>query len=204
MIPPKRSPGNGGAQVPAGPRPLAPHVAAQLQRHSPGPPGARPGGHRPNSAGLPVQASPDPSAGRTPAPHVQAALRHSPAAPPVRAHLSPATIQKADSGEKGQRDIAREEACSCPEGTVGSTICSNFSKWYVKMIGNTASGKVGDYYKSKRTQLRQPATDENIDQWADEETEFFDKQDFTTRMLAKTLSKEDRAKLMKAARDRKI
>lgn len=103
----------------------------------------------------------------------------------------------------GQRDRARKVACSSPEGSLGrAAICTNINNWWVRAIGNTCSGRVGELYERYRDFLKQPASDTNIATWADIETKFFQREGGCTALLGGMLSREGRIRMMKEARDR--
>jgi hypothetical protein len=103
---------------------------------------------------------------------------------------------------EGQRDKARRIACSSGSGSLGrAAICPNFDYWYVNIIGNWCAGQVGDLYENNKERLAQPATDANIESWADMETKFFQSQDRCTAALGRRLSASDRARRMEEARD---
>ena len=102
-----------------------------------------------------------------------------------------------------QRDKARLLACSAPSGSLGKeAICPNFDYWYVKAFGNLCAGQVGNLYENNTKSLEEPATDENIENWAGMETIYFQEQGGCTALLGSLLSRTDRIQRMKEARDK--
>lgn len=105
--------------------------------------------------------------------------------------------------DEGQRERARRVACNSPSGSLGkAAICPNFERWYVRALGNACSGRVGELYERNRATLAQPATDRNIEAWAELETRFFQREGGCTAVLGGMLSREGRIRMMKEARDR--
>lgn len=101
----------------------------------------------------------------------------------------------------GQRDKAKQIAFSCPPGSLGrEAIYPNFDRWYVRSIGNACAGSIGDLYERKRRELEQPATDKNIERWAEMETTYFQTQGGCTALLGSVFSGKTRAQMMKEAR----
>lgn len=102
----------------------------------------------------------------------------------------------------GQRSKARDIACASPPGSLGKdAICPNFDGFFVRIIGEFGSGEVGDFYERNRSALHQPATDQNIRDWAEKETIYFKRQGVITATVGRVLSTEDRIRLMTEARD---
>lgn len=107
--------------------------------------------------------------------------------------------------EEGQRRKAMRLACSAPSGSLGrDAICPNFDPSYVdKFYFNWCAGGVGDLYEKNKRTLEEPATDENIERWAEMETKYFRDQDTCTAILGGLLSQEKRVEWMKEARGRR-
>ncbi|MBZ4419903.1 hypothetical protein [Myxococcus sp. RHSTA-1-4] len=64
-----------------------------------------------------------------------------------------------------------------------------------------AAGAVGDFYEQQRELLYQPATDENIREFARRETEFFGTQPWLARNVGGLMSAETRAELLTYSRN---
>lgn len=100
----------------------------------------------------------------------------------------------------GQRDKAKQIAFSCPPGSLGrEAIYPNFDRWYVRWVGNACAGNIGDLYERKKRYLEQPATDKNIERWAEMETNYFQAQGGCTALLGSALSAKTRGQMMKDA-----
>jgi hypothetical protein len=105
--------------------------------------------------------------------------------------------------KEGQREKARRIACGCPAGSLGKdAICPNLNLWYIKLVRNFAAGKVGDHYQEYINELKADASDENIQKWAEQETEFFRSQSFFSKIVGGILSTEDRVNWLKYQRDK--
>jgi hypothetical protein len=64
-----------------------------------------------------------------------------------------------------------------------------------------AAGAVGDFYEQNRALLHRPATDANILEFSQRETEFFRTQSAVPRVVGSALSAEQRAGLIRFSRD---
>lgn len=103
----------------------------------------------------------------------------------------------------GQRQKALKVVQSMPPNSVGASIA--------KILGpatlfarNICAGNIGDFYEKNKKLLRADDTDENILAFTKLETKFFKSQPYTCAgFIGSMLSAEDRAALIKRARDGK-
>ena len=96
----------------------------------------------------------------------------------------------------GQRQKALGVVAGMPQGTVGAAIAP-LLRVATSVFGDNCAGKVGDFYQLNKALLMQPATDANIEKFAEMETNFFRTQSGCTRFAGSLLSAQDRANLIK-------
>jgi hypothetical protein len=116
--------------------------------------------------------------------------------------IHPGAGEAAGPSAEGQRDKARRLACAAPDGSVGkAAICPNLEAWYIRWFGNACSGNVGDFYQEHADRLNAPATDRNIEIWAEMEAGFFQHQEGCTGVIGSAAPSSWRIDQMKKKRD---
>jgi len=80
-------------------------------------------------------------------------------------------------------------------GTVGAVVHRAVAP-FAKVFGDFASGNIGSHYRESAQRLKRPATDENIREFARNETEWWGRQPGLAGWVGKKLSANTRARLL--------